>query len=61
MLTPCDSSGSKRSSGGSAIGDAILRLPVDSKGADNDVKLAHERGIPVYYGLEEIPVYQAPG
>lgn len=37
--------------------DAILRLPGDSKGADNDVKLAHERGIPVYYKLEDIPVY----
>jgi hypothetical protein len=37
--------------------DAILRLPGDSKGADNDVKLAHELGIPVYYRLEDIPVY----
>jgi hypothetical protein len=37
--------------------DAILRLPGDSKGADNDVKLAHERGIPVYTKIEEIPVY----
>jgi hypothetical protein len=38
--------------------DAILRLPGDSKGADNDVKLAYERGIPVYYGIDEIPVYR---
>ena len=38
--------------------DAILRLPGDSKGADNDVRLAHERGIPVYYDLDQIPVYQ---
>ncbi len=37
--------------------DAILRLPGDSKGADNDVKLAHARGIPVYYNIAEIPVY----
>jgi hypothetical protein len=37
--------------------DAILRLPGDSKGADNDVRLAHERGIPVYYTLDEIPRY----
>lgn len=37
--------------------DAILRLPGESKGADNDVKLAHERGIPVYYDFNEIPVY----
>lgn len=37
--------------------DAILRLPGDSKGADNDVKLAHERGIPVYYDIADVPVY----
>ncbi|MFN8531045.1 MAG: DUF4406 domain-containing protein [Anaerolineae bacterium] len=40
--------------------DAILRLPGDSKGADNDVLLALKRGIPVYYQLEDIPVYHAP-
>jgi hypothetical protein len=39
--------------------DAILRLPGDSKGADNDVKLAQARGIPVYYSLDAIPVYRA--
>jgi hypothetical protein len=38
--------------------DAILRLPGESKGADNDVRLAHERGIPVYYDIGEIPVYR---
>lgn len=38
--------------------DAILRLPGDSKGADNDVRLAHERGIPVYTRIEDIPVYR---
>lgn len=38
-----------------ALCDAILRLPGDSKGADNDVRLAHERGIPVYYQLEDVP------
>ncbi len=37
--------------------DAILRLPGESKGADNDVRLAGERGIPVYYDISEIPVY----
>src|SRR3712207_9324344 len=31
--------------------DAILRLPGASTGADNDVRLAHMRGIPVYYAL----------
>ncbi|PYE50541.1 hypothetical protein [Deinococcus yavapaiensis] len=35
---------------------AVLRLPGDSKGADNDVKLARERGLPVYYKLEDVPV-----
>ncbi|QND53717.1 DUF4406 domain-containing protein [Phyllobacterium sp. 628] len=35
--------------------DAILRLPGDSKGADNDVRLANERGIPVYCRLEDVP------
>jgi hypothetical protein len=34
---------------------AVLRLPSASKGADNDVKIALERGIPVYYQLEEVP------
>ena len=37
--------------------DAILRLEGASKGADNDVKLAKERGIPVYYDIAEIPLY----
>lgn len=35
--------------------DAILRLPGESKGADNDVRIAGERGIPVYYRLEDVP------
>jgi hypothetical protein len=35
--------------------DAVLRLPGASKGADNDVRLANERGIPVYYELNDIP------
>lgn len=38
--------------------DAILRLPGESKGADNDVRLAHERGIPVYYSIDEVPMYR---
>ena len=37
--------------------DAILRLSGESKGADNDVRLAHERGIPVYYSIDDIPTY----
>ncbi len=35
--------------------DAVLRLEGTSKGADNDVKIAKERGIPVYYTLEDVP------
>ncbi len=35
--------------------DAVLRLPGSSKGADNDVKIAQERGIPVYFSLDEVP------
>ena len=37
------------------ICDAVLRLPGPSKGADNDVRLARERGIPVYFSIEEVP------
>ena len=35
--------------------DAVLRLPGESKGADEDVRLATERGLPVYYQLEDVP------
>jgi hypothetical protein len=35
--------------------DAVLRLPGESKGADQDVAIANSRGIPVYHGLEEVP------
>lgn len=35
--------------------DAVLRLPGDSNGADNDVRIARERGLPVYYRLEDVP------
>ena len=38
-----------------AVCDAVLRLPGDSKGADNDVKIARERGIPVYFRTEDVP------
>lgn len=37
--------------------DAVLRLEGASKGADNDVKVARERGLPVYFRLEEVPGY----
>lgn len=35
--------------------DGVLRLPGDSAGADADVRLARERGIPVWFALSEIP------
>ncbi len=35
--------------------DAVLRLPGESKGADNDVRIARERGIPVFTRLEDVP------
>jgi hypothetical protein len=35
--------------------DAVLRLEGASKGADEDVRIAKERGLPVYYRLEEVP------
>jgi len=38
--------------------DAVLRIEGQSKGADNDVRLARERGIPVYFNVDEIPTYR---
>jgi hypothetical protein len=35
--------------------DAVLRLAGESRGADQDVAIARDRGIPVYYSLDEIP------
>ncbi|WP_405374508.1 MULTISPECIES: DUF4406 domain-containing protein [unclassified Microbacterium] len=35
--------------------DAVLRLPGESKGADQDVAIATERGLPVYRSLAEVP------
>ena len=37
--------------------DAVLRLPGTSTGADQDVAIARERGLPVYTDLAEIPGY----
>jgi len=36
--------------------DAVLRLPGASTGADNDVRLARERGLAVYHDVADIPV-----
>ena len=38
--------------------DAVLRLPGESSGADTDVAIARERGIPVYTDLSEIPAFE---
>ncbi|WP_394773421.1 DUF4406 domain-containing protein [Flavobacterium sp.] len=35
--------------------DAVLRLEGASKGADNDVRIAQEKGLKIYYRLEDIP------
>ena len=35
--------------------DAVLRVGGPSAGADNDVRVARSRGLPVYHALEEIP------
>jgi len=35
--------------------DAVLRLPGASTGADEDVRLARERGLAVYNSLTEVP------
>jgi hypothetical protein len=40
--------------------DAVLRLPGKSTGADQDVAIARQRGIPVYERIEEIPGYTDP-
>jgi hypothetical protein len=35
--------------------DAVLRIEGPSKGADEDVRLARQRGLPVYFNIEEVP------
>ena len=39
--------------------DAVLRLPGESRGADQDVAIARRRGIPVYDRVEQVPGYRA--
>lgn len=38
-----------------ALAEGVLRLPGASKGADNDVRIARERGIPVWFDLKDVP------
>jgi hypothetical protein len=40
--------------------DGVLRLEGVSQGADQDVRLARARGIPVWYAVEDIPMADAP-
>ncbi|WP_330468967.1 DUF4406 domain-containing protein [Streptomyces longwoodensis] len=35
--------------------DAVLRLPGESAGADQDVATARRRGLPVYHRVDELP------
>ncbi|WP_098463910.1 DUF4406 domain-containing protein [Isoptericola jiangsuensis] len=35
--------------------DAVLRLPGESTGADQDVAIATSRGLPVYHDVTEVP------
>ena len=35
--------------------DAILRIEGASKGADEDVRIGKERGLEIYYRLEDVP------
>ncbi len=35
--------------------DGVLRVPGASAGADSDVRIARERGIPVWFSLDEVP------
>ena len=39
--------------------DAVLRLPGASTGADQDVAIARERGLPVWTSLDEVPGHLA--
>jgi hypothetical protein len=39
--------------------DAVLRIEGPSKGADEDVRIAKERGLPVYFKLQDVPVAEA--
>ena len=36
--------------------DAVLRIEGASKGADEDVRIARQRGLPVYSSIEDVPV-----
>ena len=35
--------------------DAVLRIPGQSKGADEDIRIAKMRGLKIYYDIDDIP------
>ena len=39
--------------------DAVLRLPGESRGADQDIAIARSRNLPVYFSLDEVPPVSA--
>ena len=39
--------------------DAVLRIPGESRGADQDVALARELGLPVYFDVNDIPLAES--
>ena len=41
-----------------AVADAVLRLPGDSVGADQEVMFAKQRGIPVFASIEQLNVFR---
>ncbi|GGY67163.1 MULTISPECIES: DUF4406 domain-containing protein [Streptomyces] len=41
--------------------DAVLRLPGESVGADQDVALARRRGLRVYHDVAQIPAFDRQG
>lgn len=41
--------------------DGVLRLPGASTGADEDVRIARERGLPVWFDLADVPGVEQPG
>ena len=41
--------------------DAVLRIDGESKGADEDLRLARERGLEVYWRMGDVPVLSAAG
>ena len=39
------------------ICDAVLRIPGESFGADNEIKLAHTANIPVFFHMRDLLIY----